>query len=94
MLKARGVRGAIIAPLPHDVVPLELDWDEGMIVTTGFSFRQHAIHRAVHNHFAGTVACYENLLRLGYRLFGRNWPDRGGNGAWKGAVVRPDTVPA
>lgn len=65
IMKARGIRGAMIAPLPPGVADLELHWSEQVVVTTGFSFRQHALHRCVHNHFNGMMACYRRLRESG-----------------------------
>lgn len=65
IMKARGIRGAMIAPLPPGVADLELAWGEQVTVTTGFSFRQHALHRCVHNHFTGMMECYRRLRTAG-----------------------------
>lgn len=70
VLRARGIRGALIAPLPPGVGELELNWVEQATVTTGYSFRQHPIHRCVHNHFTGMLTCYSHLRESGRERIG------------------------
>ncbi len=70
ILRARAVRGAIIAPVPLDLEVLQLDWDRQFTVAIGYSFGQQTLHRVNHNQFNIILACYENLRRLGHRRIG------------------------
>lgn len=70
MLAARGMRGSILAPIGIDHRTLELDWTGHVVVSTGYSFRQVSLHRAVHDHIGLVRACYEHLRKLGYRRIG------------------------
>lgn len=70
ILRARAVRGAIIAPVPLDLQPLELDWQSQFTVAIGYSFAQHSLHRVNHNQFNIILSCYQNLRNLGYQRIG------------------------
>lgn len=62
----RGIRGLIIAPMPLDIVPLEIDWNLHAVVAVGYSFQQKEMNRVAHAHFSGLLTCYREL-RLGKR---------------------------
>ncbi|AHF91196.1 transcriptional regulator [Opitutaceae bacterium TAV5] len=70
VLAARGVRGSLLAPLPVDHHPLELDWQQHAVVTLGYSWRQTALHRAVHDNVGLAFSCHAHLRALGYRRIG------------------------
>lgn len=70
ILAARGVRGSLLAPLDIDHHTLELDWTGHAIVTIGYSFRQVALHRAVHDNISLVTACHEQLRKLGHERVG------------------------
>jgi len=70
VMRNRGIRGAILAPLPIETGPLALDWEHQSIVALGYSYRHTTIHRATHNHFTGIYSCYERLRQLGYHRIG------------------------
>ncbi|MDR1279825.1 MAG: LacI family transcriptional regulator [Opitutaceae bacterium] len=70
ILRARAVRGVIIAPMPLDLGVLELDWERQLTVAIGYSFAQQTLHRVNHNQFNIMLSCYENLRRLGHRRIG------------------------
>lgn len=70
MLRARAIRGVLIAPFPIPVYAHELDWPRLICVGLGYVFKDHDLHRATHNHFHGIFTAYENLVRLGYRRIG------------------------
>jgi DNA-binding LacI/PurR family transcriptional regulator len=70
MLRARGIRGSLLAPVPLDHRSMEIDWNEHSVVSIGYSFQQMALHRAVHNHVSLIFACYSELLKTGYRRIG------------------------
>lgn len=70
MLRARAIRGVLIAPFPVPVYQYELDWARLICVGLGYVFKDHPLHRATHNHFRGVFTACENLVRLGYRRIG------------------------
>jgi len=70
MLHARAIHGNLIAPFPVPTYGHELDWAHMICVGLGYVFNQHALHRAVHNHFRGAFLAYEKLVGLGYRRVG------------------------
>lgn len=70
ILGARGVRGAILAPLAVDHHTLELDWAHRAVVTIGYSFRQVPLHRTVHDNVSLMEACYQQLKKLGHKRIG------------------------
>lgn len=67
MLRTRAITGNLISPFAHPVYDYELDWSHLICVGLGYVFRQHAMHRATHNHFRGAFIAYEKLWALGYR---------------------------
>jgi LacI family transcriptional regulator len=70
MLRARAIRGVLIAPFPVPVYAHELDWPRLSCVGLGYVYKDHPLHRATHNHFHGVFTAYENLFRLGHRRIG------------------------
>ncbi|MFA6962114.1 MAG: LacI family DNA-binding transcriptional regulator [Opitutaceae bacterium] len=69
-LRARAVRGSILAPVPLDLGPVDLRWGSNLVVAIGYSFRQQALHRVTHNQFNGMLTCYERLRALGHKRIG------------------------
>ncbi|MBC7367612.1 MAG: LacI family DNA-binding transcriptional regulator [Undibacterium sp.] len=70
MLRARAIRGNLVAPFPRPVYAKELDWSHLVCVALGYAFKSHSLHRATHHHFRGSFVAVENLTRLGYRRIG------------------------
>ncbi len=70
ILRARAIRGVLIAPFPVPVYRHELDWPRLICVGLGYVYKDHPLHRATHNHFHGVRTACENLVRLGYRRIG------------------------
>ncbi len=70
ILEARGVRGSLLAPVPVDHKTIHLDWQNHAVVAFGYSFRQVALNRAVHDNVGLIHACYTQLHKLGYRRIG------------------------
>lgn len=71
VLRARAIRGAIMAPLP---VPhasrIELDWGRCAVTAMGYSFEQVPLHRAAHHHAKSVMMLYQQLRQLGYQRIG------------------------
>lgn len=70
MLHARAIHGNLISPFPLPVYEYDLDWANMICVGLGYVFKQHALHRAIHNHFRGAFLAFEKLTGLGYRRIG------------------------
>jgi LacI family transcriptional regulator len=70
VLRARAIRGNLIAPFPLPVYAKPLDWSYLICVALGYAFRSQPLPRATHHHFRGSFTAVENLLRLGYRRIG------------------------
>lgn len=67
MLRARAIRGNLIAPFPTAHYPQNLDWENLICVALGYAFKEQSLHRATHHHFRGTFTAFEQLHRLGYQ---------------------------
>jgi LacI family transcriptional regulator len=71
VLRARAIRGAIMAPLP---VPhanrIDLDWERCAVSAIGYSFEQVPLHRAAHHHAKSVMTLYQHLRQLGYQRIG------------------------
>jgi DNA-binding LacI/PurR family transcriptional regulator len=66
----RGIRGLIIAPMPLDMVPVEIDWSLHAVVAVGYSFQQQEMNRVAHAHFSGLLTCYRELRASGRARIG------------------------
>lgn len=77
IMKTRGVRGALLAPLATDFGDaLQLDWPHMAIVTIGYSVQQMQIHRAAHDGIGIAATCYSRLHEAGFRRIGMAVPIR------------------
>lgn len=70
ILRARAVRGAIIGPMPLDLGPIQIDWNNLFTVAIGYSYSQQIFDRVANNQFNIIRLCYENLWQLGHRRIG------------------------
>lgn len=70
VLRARGIRGAIIGPVLADYHPFRLDWDHLAVVAIGAGFRQVPVHRITHHQTTGMQTCYAHLRQFGYKRIG------------------------
>lgn len=67
ILRARGICGVLIAPLPRPRGHCSLDWDQFASATIGYSLLRPSLHRA-ENHQARTMQlALRRLAKLGYR---------------------------
>jgi DNA-binding LacI/PurR family transcriptional regulator len=69
ILRARGIRASLLAPMPdeHHKLALDLDWDKHLVVAIGRSYYGHNVHRIAHNCYDSVMLCYEQLSRRGYQ---------------------------
>ncbi len=70
VLRARGIRGILIAPLPQPRSQLSLDWSRFSAATIGWSLAYPALHRAVCHHYHAIRQALKQLSHLGYRRIG------------------------
>ncbi len=103
VLRARGIRGLILAPQqePHAVIDLRLE--DFAAVKIGFSLDRPALHTVTCSHFMSMKTVIETLRRRGYRRIGycfdTSIDERVGN-AWLAAYLlscrnfeREETLP-
>ena len=69
-LKARGIHGILVAPLPEDQTRLNFDVSDFAAVGIGSSVQDPAIDRVSDDHFYGSRLAFENCLALGYQRIG------------------------
>lgn len=70
MLRARGIHGLILAPLPSPNGVLTLDWKHFAAVALGFTLVHPALHRVCNDHFHSMLVSLEECLSLGHRRIG------------------------
>ncbi len=71
ILRARGIRGLIVAPSPVPPVgPVSLDWDNFASVALGYSVREPKLHRVTNHHLESMRLALAELTRRGYRRIG------------------------
>lgn len=90
MLRARAIRGALLAPFPKPDYRHELDWSGLICVGLGYVFKELPLHRATHNHFHAAMLACRSLARLGYRRIGlmlSHEENKRVNHAWLGGYL-------
>ena len=70
ILRTRGIRGLLIAPLPDPCHRFDLDWSQFAAVTFGPSLHEPDLPRATSDNFGNFLLLVENLARRGYRRIG------------------------
>lgn len=70
ILRARGIRGAILCPVERPAPLPQVPWDELCVVATSYSLFSHHLHRCVPNLYDGMMECIDMLKGLGYRRIG------------------------
>jgi len=71
IMRARGIRGALIAPLYEPGHSIDLEWDHFAIATCGgYSLKGPKIHRACSHHFQAMKVAWDSLTELGYQRIG------------------------
>ncbi len=98
LLKARGISGLLVAPLPGDQTTLPFDVGDFCIVGLGTSVTFPAIDRVADDHFYGAKLAFEQSLALGYRRIGLALPAnvsrRLDHRWWSGYLVAQQQMPA
>jgi LacI family transcriptional regulator len=71
ILRARGIRGVLVAPLAQTGVVVELEWEHFACSTCGaFSLHNVGLHRACAHYVNAVHLAWRELARLGYRRIG------------------------
>lgn len=70
MLRARGIHGLVLAPLPEGNATLALDWDDFAAVALGFTLTHPGVHRVSNDHFHSLVTAFTECRRLGCQRIG------------------------
>lgn len=70
ILRARGIHGVLIAPLPRPSGHLRLDWPQFAAVTIGYSLARPELHRVATDHFASLAVAARQCRKHGYRRLG------------------------
>jgi LacI family transcriptional regulator len=67
VLKARGIRGVVLAPLPRSDARLDLSWKDFSVVTIERPAHYPLLHHVVANHHADMRLVWKHLLEAGYQ---------------------------
>lgn len=70
LLRARGIHGVLVAPLPGRQTSLDFDFSEFAVVGLGTSVSLPLIDRIADDHFYAAKLAYEECHALGYRRIG------------------------
>jgi LacI family transcriptional regulator len=70
ILRARGIHGLIVAPLPHGETDLGLDVSRFAVVGIGLSVITPTIERISSDHFQSMLLAIQKCHKLGYRRIG------------------------
>ncbi len=65
ILKARGIRGVVVAPLPDPGMDLRLDWSQYASAAIGASLQQPRLHRVRHHAFHSVQLAVRKLREAG-----------------------------
>lgn len=88
ILRHRGIRGVIVAPLPSPGTFLGFQWEHFASVCCGYSLTEPPLHRVASNQFQGLKLAYEALAGFGYSRIGFALPayfDLRVNHLWQGS---------
>lgn len=71
ILKARGINGLIVPPLPNPPnLPEGFPWEEFCVITAGFTCESHAFHSVVPDHLGGMEMMLRKITARGYQRIG------------------------
>ena len=70
MLKARGILGLLVAPLPHQERTIELDFSDFAVVGIDMSVSSPPIERVSNDHYQSARLAVQECRNLGYRRIG------------------------
>lgn len=70
ILRARGIHGVIVGPLPGAAVTLDFDFTDFVAVGLGMSLVSPLIERVANDHFQSAALAVRKCVELGYRRIG------------------------
>ena len=70
ILRARGIRGLILAPFENNDDKLDLEWKHFSVVTISRLSQYTLFHHVVQNHYMDMLKCWEKLSERGYSRVG------------------------
>jgi DNA-binding LacI/PurR family transcriptional regulator len=70
ILYARGIPGVVLAPLPDNAIPVDLDWSRIATVAIGHTFRVFTPHRVSNHQFHSIRLAMDRLAERGVRRIG------------------------
>lgn len=70
ILKARGIRGLVIAPMPHPLGHLPLDWSRYAAATIGYTMASPHLDASRNHHNHAMTLCLRKLKYLGHKRIG------------------------
>lgn len=103
MLRARGIRGLIIAPVANPGTRLDIEWEHFSCATIGYSFTEPRLHRAAANLREGMTRALAECQRRGFKRIGFALPANtdarvnhswlAGYLAWQEFIPKKDRLP-
>jgi LacI family transcriptional regulator len=98
LLRARGIHGVLVAPLPGEQTRLNFDLTRFATVGLGMSVKEPGIDRVSDDHFFAGQLAFDSCLALGYRRIGlalaADVSRRLEHRWWSGFLVAQQQVPA
>lgn len=70
VFRNRGIRGALVCPMPQAHFSLELPLEELAVLLIGYTLERPALHRVVSHHYASMLEIIARLREQGYRRIG------------------------
>jgi len=74
ILLSRGIRGLIVAPMPHPEGSLALEWDQFSAAALGYSLAAPQLHVVMNHQFRNMKHVVSHLYELGYTRIGIAMP--------------------
>lgn len=74
IMRARGVRGILVCPMPEAHMDLKFPWEGFSTVAIGHTVEKPALNLVAANYHQSMRLIFRNLLRLGYRRIGLALP--------------------
>lgn len=75
VLKARGIRGMLLAPAPGIATHIDVDWDQFAVVCFGYSLRDPSCYRVTSHHYHNMLRIFRTLDEYGYRRICLHLPE-------------------
>lgn len=70
VLRARGIPGIILSPLPDPIPALDFDWSGFACAAVGYSYKRYLLNRVANDQFNTMRKAVDKLLSLGFKRIG------------------------